>query len=394
MKRVELLQERCVGCYACMNICPENAIEMQQSEDGFFYPNVREEKCINCGLCVQCCPVIKPSINHRTGTKAYGVINKDLSTRLKSSSGGAFSLVANYILGQGGMVVGAGIQNGYIVVHKCIENRLGLDELCGSKYVQSRINDVFSTVRRELDKSRYVLFSGSPCQVSGLYSYLGGYEYNNLITMDFVCHGAASPNVYERYVLDISDNRKIKSVSFRLKDNNGKSFFKINTETNDICIDAEKCSYLSAFSQNLILRRCCYKCEFRGVDRISDFTMGDLWGHEILLPNFGDNLGVSLVMVHSEKASKIFTMLSKQMVFMEINPLDAVRFNPSIVLPSKMSLKRNAFFIELCANSSVVKVLEKYTQRSWYVKYYLSFRQFIGRFRRKLCMIFNIIIGG
>ena len=201
---------KCSGCHACANACPKNCISMTSDEEGFWYPQVDKSKCIDCGLCEKICPIIhkwQPD-NSRT-TTAMAAINTNEEIRLKSSSGGLFTLIAENIIDQGGVVFGAAFTDDFKSVrHICVDNIADLDKLRGSKYVQSKIGDTYKQAKEYLDSGRKVLFTGTPCQLGGLYSYLRK-PYENLFTQDIICHGVPSPMVWERYV----DFREKKSAS-------------------------------------------------------------------------------------------------------------------------------------------------------------------------------------
>jgi len=191
-----LNKELCCGCSACFNACPTGAIEIIEDGEGFNYPKINQEKCINCGLCKKMCPVLnsnnkKLNYNNR---KAYASYNKNIKERMESSSGGIFACLAKKIIEKNGLVVGAVINNENLVEHTIIDNIDNIKELCGSKYLESNINKIYQTVKDNLDKDKKVLFTGTPCQISGLKKYLRK-DYNNLYTQDIICHGVPSKKV-------------------------------------------------------------------------------------------------------------------------------------------------------------------------------------------------------
>ena len=221
MKIIE--KKDCMGCYACFNICPQNAITMQEDEKGFKYPIIDKEKCIKCGLCKKVCPVINQTIIKNT-PQAYAIINKDNYVRETSSSGGCFSLIAEYIIENGGVVFGATFDENWRVKHTWIENIEKIKMFRGSKYLQSTIGDTYKRAKEFLDKGRKVLFTGTPCQIEGLKSYLRK-DYDNLYTQDIICHGVPSPKVHDKY-LEYQKNKfnakKIKRIEHRNKENGWK----------------------------------------------------------------------------------------------------------------------------------------------------------------------------
>lgn len=382
--QIERLNEACVGCMACVNACPADAIVMDMNEEGFYYPQIKQEKCLSCHGCDNACPVININkLPMKSQTSAQGVINKDITVRRSSSSGGAFTILAEYVLALGGVVFGAGLKNGIHVVHKQVRDTKGLQELRGSKYVQSDMNKVYQEAKEHLDNGVWVLFTGTPCEVAALYKYLP-HEYDNLITADFVCHGSASPGVWESYMCELSQGMEVNRVSFREKDATGNCFFTFCGQNVKKQFPAGESTYMQSFFQNMILRPSCHKCAFRGIDRISDFTMGDLWGREILCPEFSDSLGTSLLMLRGGKAIKIWEKIKDNAEYVEIKPADAARFNPSIVTPTKMSTKRQKFFASWRKSDSTLSVLRKFTKQSYIERNLGRLRQYIGRERRRV----------
>jgi coenzyme F420-reducing hydrogenase beta subunit len=213
-------KQNCSGCKACYNICPEKCIEMFIDEEGFWYPKANEDKCIQCGLCEKVCPEINIYHNDKSYDKptCLAAWNNDKSKREDSSSGGVFTSIAEWILSNEGVVFGAGYDSGFNVIHKETYKMEGLSELRGSKYVQSDINDTYNKAKQCLDKGEKVLFTGTPCQIAGLYNFLQK-EYAELYTCDLVCHGVPSPIVFKKYKqnLECQYNSNIKTIAFRNK---------------------------------------------------------------------------------------------------------------------------------------------------------------------------------
>ena len=220
-------KQECCGCQACFNICPKNAIEMIEDNEGFKYPSINKEKCIKCGLCEKVCPYVneyskKQILNESI---AYGGWNLNEEIRRISSSGGIFTAIAKYIIEKNGVVCGAIFDENLNVVHDIVDNLNDLKKMNGAKYVQSDMRDNLKKIKKYLDNGRLVLFSGTPCQVSGLNSYLNK-EYNNLYTCDIVCHGVPSPKVFNKYKkeLEKDNSSKISFINFRDKITGWKSY--------------------------------------------------------------------------------------------------------------------------------------------------------------------------
>ena len=271
---------KCSGCHACANACPKNCISMVSDEEGFWYPQVNKEKCIDCGLCEKVCPIIhKWQSDDSLTTTAMAAINLNEEIRLKSSSGGIFTLIAEKIIDQGGVVFGAAFSDDFkSVQHICVDNIADLDKLRGSKYVQSKIGDTYKQAKEYLDSGRKVLFSGTPCQIGGLYSYLRK-PYENLLTQDIICHGVPSPMVWEKYVEE--HERKISSkankVTFRNKKNGWKAYSVfIGFENRKQYLKEHSADmYIKAFLSDICLRPSCFDCQFKGIKRHADITLTD-----------------------------------------------------------------------------------------------------------------------
>ncbi len=208
-------KQDCCGCYACYNCCPVHAISMRQDAEGFWYPEVHADTCVRCGLCATVCPFAnKP--DDQTLTQAYACYAKDPEEHKTSSSGGVFAILARDVLAEEGVVCGAAFDEAMQVNHLCITSYEELKRLKGSKYVQSRIGNVYSEIRRFLMDGKKVLFSGTACQVAGLKNYLKR-DYENLLCVDLICHGVSSPKVWERYLKELKPGCKIVEMSFRNK---------------------------------------------------------------------------------------------------------------------------------------------------------------------------------
>lgn len=363
----------CCGCYACCNICPKNAIEMIEDDNGFKYPKVDKEKCINCNLCEKVCPILSQTKVENKIKVAYACINKNVKERLNSSSGGIFSLLAKNILNKNGIVFGAMFNNEWDVVHGYIETYEDIDKLQGSKYVQSTIGNSYKKVKEFLEKDRYVLFTGTPCQIEGLKNFLGK-EYEKLITQDVICHGVPSPKAWKKYkeYRIKKDKENPKKISFRNKDNGWSNFnMKFSYEKSNYKKNQQTDLFMQAFLRNTILRDSCYNCHFKKKDRVSDITLADFWGIDRILPDFYDNNGVSLVIVNSEKGKILFEKIKNDIKCREVDLLQAIKYNPSMVKSVKADPKREEFF-ENIDNYDFNKLVNKFTSKPVFIKRVLS----------------------
>jgi coenzyme F420-reducing hydrogenase beta subunit len=339
----------CVGCYACSNICPQNCISMESDEEGFGYPKVDYEKCIECSLCIKVCPNINKVIIHNEPS-ACACINNNEAIRLESSSGGLFSLIAEQVIEDGGVVFGASFNKELEVEHSFVETKEELGKLRGSKYVQSRIGETYKKAKEILDLGRKVLFTGTPCQIGGLKSYLGK-SYSNLLCVDIVCHGVPSPLVWKKYV-DYRQEKAgsaVQRISFRRKDDGWKRYsvsflFKNNTEYRETM---DKDLFMRAFLKDVCLRPSCYACGFKTIHRQSDITLADFWGIQNILPDMDDDKGTSLIFVNSKAGQAIIEQIVDKMQYKEVDIVEAVRYNPAAIKSAVANPHREKFFEEL-----------------------------------------------
>ncbi len=210
-------KKKCSGCTACYAVCPKQCIEMKVDEEGFRYPAVDTEKCIRCGACERSCPILNPATEVPALQKAFLVQHKDDTVRLDSSSGGAFTAIASYVLSKGGVVFGAAYDEYFQVRHCYVENTAKLWKFRNSKYVQSDVGDCFREVRDFLRVGRWVCFSGTPCQIEGVNRFLGK-QYEKLVLVDVVCHGVPSPLIWNRYLeYQRIEEQKPDNIRFRDK---------------------------------------------------------------------------------------------------------------------------------------------------------------------------------
>ena len=366
-------KSNCSGCHACANACLKNCIDLISDEEGFWYPQVDKGKCIDCGLCKKVCPIIhKWQPDESRTTKAIAAINMNDDIRLKSSSGGVFTLIAEEIINQGGVVFGAAFADDFRSVHHiCVDNTDDLNKLRGSKYVQSKIGDSYKQAKDYLDSGRTVLFTGTPCQIGGLYSYLRK-QYDNLLTQDIICHGVPSPMVWEKYV----DEREQKAASttqrmiFRHKKYGWKSYavlFEFSNNTAYVKNHRED-SFMKAFLLNSSLRPSCYACSFRGIKRQADVTLADFWGVHNVAPNMDDDKGTSLILIHSIKGKKLFDNISDKIRSLEVDTEVITRFNPAIIKSVLANKKRSAFFKAIQRADCFEKAVKKVSKESIYIQ--------------------------
>lgn len=358
-------KSKCCGCSACAQICPQSCISLTPDEEGFLYPVVNEKGCVNCGLCDKVCP-FNVQLEARVPLHAYAAINENLSERLKSSSGGVFVLLAKKVIDRGGVVFGARFNNRWEVIHDYTETYEGISAFMGSKYVQSRIGNTYSQVKCFLKTGRKILFSGTPCQIAGLRNYLRK-EYDNLLTVDVICHGVPSPAVWIQYLEEIKrsarkgdnsvslspisqvperdtlsnvDDVTIESISFRDKRLGWKKYSFALTlaeampdgKQNTVSLSHihRDDPYFVGFNDwSLFLRPICYSCQFRELRSGSDLTLADFWGIETLKPEMDDNKGVSVILSNTPKGNEMVQTLTLKKK--EVDYQDVVKRNKAVI---------------------------------------------------------------
>lgn len=359
----------CCGCEACASSCPVQCIELVMDKEGFLYPQVDVARCIDCGKCERVCPELV-EVKESEAATVYAAINPDREVRLDSSSGGIFTLLAESVLAENGVVFGARFDKDWNVIHDYTETKEGLDTFRGSKYVQSRIDETFKQAEQFLKTGHKVLFSGTPCQVMGLKRYLRR-EYDNLLTVDFVCHGVPSPLVWKKYMEEtiarkcdknsVSSHSKplilgrdvlIKGISFRNKCLGWKKYSfalilsKVTAagEKNTVSLSSifYDNAYMQAFLANLSLRPSCYHCPAKLGKSGSDITLGDFWGIDCIAPDLDDDRGCSLLIINNTEVRD--ELRKRGCLLAEYSMSEVLPYNPSISSSVAVPVNRNFFF--------------------------------------------------
>ena len=317
---------------------------MINDNEGFCYPIVDESICINCNLCCKVCPQINSKDTEKS-FDVYALSHPDSNILIKSSSGGAFSLLAEWVLLNNGIVFGAAFDENWDVKHIYIDKISDLDKLRRSKYVQSNINDSFRKTKEFLLKDKLVLFTGTPCQIKGLKLYLNK-EYDKLITVDLICHGVPSPMIWLNYIKRISflKGKNIKDINFRAKDKGWELFSLKISNDNNSCFSENLLinPYLRGFIRNIYLRPSCYKCNSKSFKSGSDFTIGDFWGVKEEYPALYNRDGVSCISVNSEKAKEYFESMNIKCT--KVDYISIYKYNHALEESVSMPKFRNLFF--------------------------------------------------
>ena len=359
--------DNCFGCGLCSNICPKSAIELTPDENGFLHPTINESKCVECGLCKNNCPVNKPSNYHVNSlTRSYSVKNKDVSIQQKSSSGGFFFAAASFVLKNNGSVYGCILdeQDELKPMHVRIDSNDELPKMLGSKYVQSDASSCFKLVEQDLKKGKIVLFSGTPCQISALKTFINfkNCSSSNLFLVDVVCHGVPSPLLWKDFIF-ILKNKKgaVKSYRFRYKDDKhfwGKVNVSYSIGDKEVVNDRLAKSFIELYFTNVATRESCFSCKYATTHRAGDITMADCWGIENESPDFYDKRGVSLILVNTTTGKMLFDLISSTLIYKEvdIDKLNQIHLSKPVKKPSTAS----SFWKDFTRNGYIY-VAKKYT---------------------------------
>lgn len=360
----------CSGCTACAAVCPRHCIDMLPDQDGFLYPRVTADTCIHCKKCERVCPVLNHVPPVKKPLRTFAAKNKDEDCRINSSSGGIFSALAEDVLGQGGIIFGAAVSTDNTIEHQTAESIQELAHLRGSKYVSSQLGDSFRLVQQNLEAGRTVLFSGTPCQVEGLLAFLG-HPYNNLLTIDLICHGVPSAKVWADYCKfqEKKYQSQIQQVSFRNKDRGWKEFsMKLKFANHTVyTASLREDPFLQAFLINLCLRPSCHDCIFKNQNRKSDITLADFWGIQELMPKEDDDRGLSLVFSHTERGMNALLQLRDKIILKEVDSEAAVAHNGAMLKSVKPHHFREYFFHEL-GKYNFDKLVQNCIQPSYFVR--------------------------
>lgn len=341
-------KSECTGCGACVSICPRKAITMQPDEEGFLYPAVNGDLCVECDLCEKRCPAGKVLAENKL--HAYGAAHQDEALRQRSSSGGVFTALARGMLARGGVVFGAAFDESLRLEHVGAFDETELAAMRGSKYVQSDAADAVANAALLLERGVPVLFTGTPCQIAGLKARVGKKYDEQLLTVDFVCHGVPSPGVFASYLAELEKKhgKRVSAYTFRDKRLGWKNFSAVATfEDGSEHVGQQNTEpFLYGFLQNLYLRPSCVQCTaLRGENHVSDLTMADLWGAQEVCADRDDDSGLSLVFVNTPKGRKALEAAGAQLSMFPVNDTKPLlRFNPSIEHTASAHAKRRAFF--------------------------------------------------
>ena len=360
----------CSGCTACFSVCPKQAIEMVEDKTGNFYPSVNREKCIDCQKCNTICPILSTvSYNGcmEYDIKSFLAWNNDERIRKQSTSGGIFSALAISVLEHNGVIAGVHFDDDKKAVHTIIDNENDLFQLYKAKYVQSDIQGVFNRVKSCLCNNVTVLFSGTPCQVAGLKSFLGK-EYDWLITIEVICHGVVSQRIFDKYLLSLEahSKKKISYYEFRNKTPGWKDYSSLirYNDNSFSSIPKEEDTYLKGYlDYSLFLRPSCTECRFKGFPRVADITLGDFWGIESFYPD--DNKGISAVLVNSTKGEQLFSSVNSKIHYKEVEINSIISGNLSLVESTQLG-EYSGYFYKHFDKTDFIDLIHKIEKKDYF----------------------------
>lgn len=367
MNNVSKLDKKfCTGCSACLNVCPVGAIEMKTDENGFSHPFVND-KCVNCGLCEKTCPSLSEKLHLNKEPKCFAVWAND-KKRASGSSGGVFACLAEHIIDEGGVVYGAAFEKGCRKLkHIAINTKIELPKIYKSKYVQSEVGEAFADVKKNLENDKPVLFSGTPCQVDGLKAYLGK-DYDNLFTVDILCHGVPSPMAFNKFLDEVAKGREIVSVDFRDKKHGWGTLISVTFADGSVHYDYYNGNYFRAFLSGLSMRESCLSCKYAQPNRVGDITLGDFWGVQNFKKEWNDGKGTSLVLCNSKKGLNLFNAINsdiakKEQVGYKTVVEISTKANAALVRPTYPPEMRKCFFYHLKKGDSFSQSV-RYAEKS------------------------------
>lgn len=366
---MEKITELCTGCRSCEQLCAHQAISMQPDSEGFLTAVINQKQCVDCGLCAKRCPQNTSLVAHKPQA-VYAIRDKDEKELKVSASGGAFAATARIVLQQGGIAVGAAYNEDWSVSHIGITQLNDLPKLQSSKYVQSNTEDTYKEVKKWLQEGKTVLYSGTPCQIAGLKAFLHK-DYDNLLTMEVICHGVPSPKLFTHYIKWLSKRLGSKLLFYDFRDKSygwGLDYLtktKTKTKTQPCLLDP----YYLHFLQGNTYRECCYACRYATPNRCADMTIGDYWGLEKEHPDFFSTKGVSCLLVNSEKGMEWWNRLAKEFYCIESTFEQVARINHNLLRPTKRPAIRDGIYKNLDK-----KPLNDYFSQDLHIPYNLKVR--------------------
>jgi len=371
-KFIKILNKKdCTGCRACEQICPVKAISMKEDDEGFITP------CIKCGLCKKTCGQIDRFYNKNNleERKFLGVRPKEKEIAKNSTSGGIAYLISKMVIEENGIVFGSAYDENLMPYQKYVKDKKELQQLRGSKYVTSDTKKTFSQVKEFLEEGKKILYIGVPCQIGGLKKFLKK-DYENLYTIDIICHGVPSQKIFKKYLENEEKKLREKIISYTARSKSKVAWgmgycAEIKTKNKIKYKKADFDPYYTAFLKGKVNRECCYECKYANLDRIGDITLGDLWGIEQFDYDFYDKNGVSLAIVNTIKGEKIFNKVKNLVEYRQYNEQQVTKFNGNLKHPTTRPQNREIIYKQL-DEMSFEEYSKKYLANKNKLKYVLK----------------------
>lgn len=351
----------CFGCGACENICEYDAISMEYDQKGFYLPSINKDKCVGCNKCENVCPINDINDIPNRMMQTYFFVNKDIYDRNVSSSGGFIKALADYVFDNNGICFGASFDDDLSVHHVEVKNRENIYSILGSKYVQSKTGKTFQAVKKHLDAGRMVMYTGTPCQIAGLKSFLGHKEYKNLITVDIFCHGVPSPKLWKKYLSQYYKDKEIRYVQFRDKSLGWWQFrFRIQFAHDEYAslYRPPKDDYIKLFLQDISINDRCLACPYRTKEKYSDFYIGDAWNINKVKRNIDDNHGATTVIVNSERGEQIIKQIWEKHHIFKVSMEDGV-YSREELFQTKIESENRIKFWGECNKVGIKETMSK-----------------------------------
>ncbi|WP_461206043.1 Coenzyme F420 hydrogenase/dehydrogenase, beta subunit C-terminal domain [Clostridium sp. DL1XJH146] len=394
--------KECCGCGACAQVCPKECIELVANETGFKYPKIDINRCTDCKLCIKTCPIAtKKENNNDIVPLCYAGVHRIEDVLMNSSSGGAFTAIVEAFHNNNNnyKIFGAAYDDNLIVEHRFVDNISDITIFRKSKYVQSDTKNTFRQVKEFLEQGEMVMYTGTPCQIAGLKSFLK-FDYENLLCIDLICTGIASPLFFGKNIqfLENRENKKILNCDMRNKIKRDNSWIVMNTkiEFDDQTILSDKYSnmYKACYGQRLGFRECCYSCNYAKLPRVSDITIADWWGGAKTLPDMEEDRGISLIMFNNPKWYELFEEINSRMNLIKVDIDEAIKQNPTLSKPNSKKNRNDKFWVDF-KRRPVEKVLKKYSKPPVKIRIVILtsklFPKYLRRRVKKLIFKYRII---
>lgn len=369
---------QCTLCGSCYNACPVDAISFKTPYLDFLYPAIDNSRCVGCDRCEKSCPILADKQEPESGYPiAFAARSRDEEARRKSSSGGVFYELASKILSEGGYICGAVFDDHFHVKHIVSNTQKDLYRMMGSKYAQSDMGMCFRQIKTLLDEGKNVLFTGCPCQVAGLRTYIGR-KHPNLLLVELICHGIPSDQMLQTYIgmQEKKYGSRLKEMEFRNKEK-GWHNSSVRMEFENGRVHSEPMTfdtYMQGYFRGVTLKESCFSCQFRGFKSGSDLTIGDLWGAEISIPDMDDNNGLSAVIVNSEKGT---LFLNRSKIIRRQFEIDKIlKYNQSLLTSFDEGVQRTAFYA-YTEKYDLERAIETFFQETLLQKAKRKFRFFL-----------------